>query len=392
MSLTYTEVMQKIMNESPLVFVPAETFVSAGHEVLTDQGNDITLKSAQNALLNNGKLAKAGLVRLTVGTEIYVVDAAKAGAILSGDVAPEGDATAQAVSASIKAPTPRPTGGSFYGVPIHPDPIDDVLLSMMPQKIGYQESSHREMKQLAMAYKLRKHVMAIGPTGSGKTALVNDFFFNINKPYVRINFSEGIDEFQLVGHLTKGKDGEVMFVEGLITQAMKYGFGLCLDEVNMAEADVLSILHGVMDFGHLTIPYNDNEIVKAHPDFFIIGCINPPEDYAGAKEMNQATLSRFRWIMEVDYLAADDEAKVVMEQSGVSNPMMAEQLVSIANDCREAKKAMQISWDCSTRNLIDALAFSEFENIKKCVNACVTLRCPSEDREIVEAIIRARLA
>jgi MoxR-like ATPase len=389
MSLTYTEVMQKIMNESPEVFVPARDFISAGHEILTNQGNDISVKSAQNALLNNGKLAKAGLVRLTVGSDVYVVDASKAGAILSGDTIPDNSSPAQATAVATE---PRPSGGSFYGVPVHESPIDDVLLSMMPQKIGYKESSHREMKQLAMAYKLRKHVMAIGPTGSGKTALANDFFYSINKPYARINFSEGIDEFQLVGHLTKGKDGQVMFVEGLITMAMKYGFGLVLDEVNMAEADVLSILHGVMDYGHLTIPYNDNEIVKAHPDFFIIGCINPPEDYAGAKEMNQATLSRFRWIMEVDYLDASDEAFVVMEQSGVSNPMMAEQLVSIANDCRAAKKAMQISWDCSTRNLIDALAFSEFENIKKCVKACVTLRCPSEDRELVESIIRARLA
>lgn len=389
MSLTYTEVMMKIMNESPLVFVPSEQFVSAGHEVLVSQGNDITVKSAQNALLNNGKLAKAGLVRLTVGSDVFVVEAAKASSILSGDTIVS-DNPAQPQPHPIQAP--RPSGGSFYGVPVHDAPIDSVMLSMMPEKIGYQESSNREMKQLAMAYKLRKHVMAIGPTGSGKTALANDFFFNINKPYARINFSEGIDEFQLVGHMTKGKDGQVMFVEGLITQAMKYGFGLVLDEVNFAEPDVLSILHGVMDYGHLTIPYNDNEIVKAHPDFFIIGCINPPEDYAGAKEMNQATLSRFRWIMEVDYLAASDEAKVVMEQSKVSNPMMAEQLVSIANDVREAKKAMQVSWDCSTRNLIDALAFSEFENIKKCVHACLTLRCPSEDREIIEAIIRARLA
>lgn len=390
MSLTYIEVMQKTMNEANMVFVPAEQFVARGHEILVQQGNEISMQSANNALLNNGKLLKAGLIRLTIGSDIFVCDASQASAILNGSaVAQDEKIPAEQVKSSKVI---RPSGGSFFGVPVHPSPDDEYAKTLMPMKIGYKESSEREFKQLAMCYQLRKHAMLVGPTGSGKTALANDFFFNINKPYIRINFSEGIDEFQLVGHLTKGKDGQIIFVDGFITLAMKHGFGLVLDEVNFAEAGVLSILHGVMDYGYLSIPYNDNEIVKAHPDFFIIGCINPPEDYHGAKELNQATASRFRWFMNVDYLAADDETQVVMEQSGVMNPMMAEQLVAIANDCRSAKKAMQISWDCSTRNLIDALAFSEFDNIKKCVNACLTLRCPVEDREVVEAIIRARLA
>jgi len=391
MSLTYTEVMQKMMNESPLAFMPAEQFVARGHEILVEQGNEITPQSAKNALLNNGKLAKAGLVRLTVGSEIYVCDESQAMAILSGSpVSVAVDDSPSAVA--VVAPRPAPAVGSFNGVPVHATPDDEYLRSLIPQRIGFKESSKREMKRLATCYRLKKHVMLVGPTGSGKTALANDFFAAINKPYIRINFSEGIDEFQLVGHMTKGKDGQVVFVEGFITLAMKHGIGLVFDEVNFADEGVLSILHGVMDYGYLSIPYNDNEIVKAHPDFFIIGCINPPEDYAGAKEMNQATLSRFRWIEEVDYLAEADEAQVVMEQSGVMNLAMAEQLVAIANDCRSAKRGMQITWDCSTRNLIDALAFSEFDNIKTCVNACMTLRCPVEDRAVVEAIVRARLA
>ena len=174
--------------------------------------------------------------------------------------------------------------------------------------------------------------------------------------------------------------------------AMTYGLGIILDEVNAMDEAVATILHGAMDFGYLSVPYNKNEIVHAHPDFFVVGCINPPEDYAGMKELNQATASRFRWFQYVDYLPEETEIEVIMEQSGVHNPVVARSLVRLANDVRAAKQAGDIGWDCSTRNLIDALSFSTDDPLPKCIQSCLINRCPPMDRDVVEGVARARIS
>ena len=387
MTMTYTELMTEIMNENGGDFVRADDFVKAGYALLQNQGNTLTEQSARNNLLNHRKLEAAGLVKVSIGKTDFVMKADAAQALMSGDRAPV------APTSPVRHST-VPTGGTFYGVTRREDPEDDLLKMMIPKLIGYKESDKREFRRIANCYSKspKKHVMLEGPTGSGKTALANDFFANCNIPYIRVNCSEGLDEFQLVGHMTKDRNGEMIFVPGFLHMAMTHGIGLVLDEVNSVDPSVATILHGAMDFGYMTVAYNDNEIVHAHDDFFVIGCINPPEDYEGMKEMNQATLSRFRWIEKVDYLPEETEVEVIMEQSGVHNPVVARTLVRLANDVRAAKKAGDIGWDCSTRNLIDALEFSVDETLSVCINNCLIYRCPPMDRDVIEGVARARVS
>ena len=388
MTRTYVELMNELMADSATDIVPADDFVQRGFAALTAQGNELTQQSAKNNLLNHRKLDDAGLVKISIGRSEFVASTEAANNLLTGGaINVVGSSTSP-----TEQPTATPEGGSFYGIPRADDPENELFATMIPKKIGFVESGDREFRTLANAYKRRKHIMLEGPTGSGKTALANDFCAELNKPMIRVNCSEGMDEFQLVGHMTKNKSGEVIFVPGFIHMAMKYGITIVLDEVNSLDEAVATILHGVMDFGYLSIPYNDNEILHAHPDFFVIGCINPPEDYAGMKEMNQATLSRFRWIEQVGYLPEDKEVEVVMAQAGVNNPMVARTLVRLANDVRASKKAGDIGWDCSTRNLIDCLSFSTDEPLPKAIRATLVNRCPPIDRDVVDRAAAARVS
>jgi MoxR-like ATPase len=387
MSRTYTELMQAVMNEQGGDFLPEADFVRIGYRMLLGQGNDLSEKSARNNLLNHNKLEAAGLVKVSIGKSVFVMRQDAASGLMNGE-----SVVAAAPSPASQPAIEVPEGGSFYGIERLESPEDPLLAAMIPKVIGYKESDKREFRRLANCYKRRKHVMLVGPTGSGKTALANDFFAQINKPYVRVNCSEGLDEFQLVGHMSKDAEGKIVFVPGFLHMAMTHGIGIVLDEVNAMEQSVKTILHGAMDFGYLSVPYNNNEIVHAHEDFFVIGCINPPEDYAGMKEMNQATLSRFRWVEHVDYLPEDTEVQVIMEQSGVHNPVVARMVVRLANDVRASKKAGEIGWDCSTRNLIDALSFSTDDSLQVCIEACLINRCPVEDRDVIEGVCRARIS
>ncbi len=385
---TYVELMNELMSDWSGDFCPASNFVDRGFAALTAQGNDLTRQSAKNNLLNHRKLEQAGLVKISIGKSEFVATNQAAENLLNGGAV---DIVSAPAERTPVAPV-TPDGGTFYGIPRAETPENPHHAILIPEKIGFEESDKREMRRMANCYRQKKHIMLVGPTGCGKTVLANDFFAEINRPCIRVNCSEGMDEFQLVGHLTKNKDGEVIFVPGFVHMAMTYGFGLILDEINSVDDAVKTILHGVMDFGYLTVPYNDNEIVRAHPDFFVIGCINPPEDYAGMKEMNQATLSRFRWIENVDYLPEDKEVEVIMAQSGVHNPLVARTLVRLANDIRASKKAGDIGWDCSTRNLIDTLAFSTDEPLPECIRACLVNRAEPMDRDTVDRAAAARIS
>ncbi len=64
---------------------------------------------------------------------------------------------------------------------------------------------------------------------------------------------------------------------------MRKGYWIILDELNLAPTEVLEALNRVLDDNReLFIPENQ-ELVRAHPNFLIFGTQNPPGIYAGRK-------------------------------------------------------------------------------------------------------------
>ncbi|KAG8189752.1 hypothetical protein JTE90_012927 [Oedothorax gibbosus] len=85
------------------------------------------------------------------------------------------------------------------------------------------------------------------------------------------------------------------FIEGALIKAMRSGEWLLLDEINLAEAETLECLAGVLendDNALLLLEKGDNEPVKRHPDFHIFACMNPATD-VGKKDLPAGIRSRF---------------------------------------------------------------------------------------------------
>ncbi|GIQ83250.1 midasin, partial [Kipferlia bialata] len=108
------------------------------------------------------------------------------------------------------------------------------------------------------------------------------------------------------------------FVEGSMVRALREGHWILLDEINLASSEVLhrigTILNGAT--GSITLAERgDNRSVRRHPNFRLIGVMNPPTD-VGKKELPTSVRSRFSEIYVHELSTKEDLSQLV---TGVLN-------------------------------------------------------------------------
>lgn len=91
-----------------------------------------------------------------------------------------------------------------------------------------------------------------GPTGSGKTSVVNEVCARLNWPVQLLTLNNRFEFNQLTGHFTyssqkEGGAPEMTFQYGPLAKAMKYGHVLVLNEIDLADAGELAGLNDVLE-------------------------------------------------------------------------------------------------------------------------------------------------
>ena len=159
-----------------------------------------------------------------------------------------------------------------------------------------------DVEIIKKAIEYRKNVLLIGETGTGKTHCSRSIAVEFGIPYMRVNLNGGTTVEDLVGQWIP-HNGGWEWSDGVLTKMLRYGGLFVCDELNAANAEILFILHSILDDERkVVLVQKDGEVVQAHKDFVFIATMNP-STYEGTKPLNLALFDRFDVILEFKDIA-----------------------------------------------------------------------------------------
>jgi midasin len=199
-------------------------------------------------------------------------------------------------------------------------------------------------------------VLLEGPTSAGKTTLVEYIAARCGHQVVRINnhehtgecvvfyvvssqtsaaHSSFLDIQEYTGSFAADSCGSLSFRDGLLVRALRFGYWVILDELNLAPSEVLEALNRLLDDNRELFIAEINETVKPHPNFRLFATQNPCGAYGGRKPLSRAFRNRFVEIHMGDIPNA--EMKTILELKCGCPPSHAKHLVEIMVSLRHRR-------------------------------------------------------
>jgi len=214
---------------------------------------------------------------------------------------------------------------------------------------------------ILMAWELGDKVLCYGPTGAGKSSLIEQLCALTGRPFIRVNCTGDMDSSMIFGQLT-AKDGSTVWVDGAVTEAVRHGAVFAWDEWDVTPPEISMGLQWLLeDNGKLFLKEMPGETVDKqiipHENFRLVAIGNTQGQgdesgaHAGTNVQNSATLDRFGTAVFVDYLNPLVEEKMIINKYPTINKKFAKELVKLANLIRSAYKANQFSLTISPRSL-----------------------------------------
>ncbi|KAG5680585.1 hypothetical protein PVAND_010082 [Polypedilum vanderplanki] len=204
------------------------------------------------------------------------------------------------------------------------------------------ESVQKNLKDLARIISIGKlPILLQGPTSAGKTSLIEFIAKRTGNHCLRINNHEHTDLQEYIGTYVADITGKLSFQEGVLVKAMRNGYWIILDELNLAPSDILEALNRVLDDNReLYIPETQT-IVKAHPNFMLFATQNPPGLYGGRKTLSRAFKNRFIELHFSDI--PKNELEIILEKRCLVPMKYAQKMV-------QTMTALQINRRTTTKN------------------------------------------
>ncbi|KAL8810672.1 MAG: hypothetical protein Q9200_002384 [Gallowayella weberi] len=170
-------------------------------------------------------------------------------------------------------------------------------------------------------------VLLQGPTSSGKTSMVEYLAAISGNRFVRINNHEYTDLQEYLGTYISSPNGELQYQEGILVQALREGFWIVLDELNLAPIDVLEALNRLLDDNRELFLPETQQIVRPHENFMLFATQNPPGIYGGRKVLSRAFRNRFLELHFDDI--PEDELEVILRERSQIAPSFCAKIVAV---------------------------------------------------------------
>ncbi|AGG89011.1 AAA family ATPase [Rhodanobacter denitrificans] len=202
----------------------------------------------------------------------------------------------------------------------------------------------------------KEGLQLIGPTGSGKTSLIEQVCARLNVPVVSVTAHERMEVPELISSIV-AFEGSTMTVDGPLTMAIRNGWPFVLNESDLLESGTATGLNDIIERGFLVIP-STNELVRAAQGFAFIATSNTGgagDDlgaYVGTKVQNLAFRDRFLKVV-VDYMDEPTELKLLERKFPSTSVQVLKGFIAVANMIREGFKAgTGLDVTMSTRTLV----------------------------------------
>ena len=271
---------------------------------------------------------------------------------------------------------------------------------LIPKDILYlteKDTSKDVLYEIALCIYKKTPCLIEGVKGIGKTTAVFYLAQETQNPLLYIQLTGETTPDELLGKWLINDKG-TYWIDGIVTTAIKEGYWLVLDEVNVAMHETLACLQSILD-GRKSLCLTDknNEIISVHENFRLFATMNPTDEYVGTKELNSAFVDRFIKLKagypskekEIAILKSNEKVNINDKEQGEAGGVIT-RMVEFAEKIRSLHSKNKISFDISTRNLIDWAMLCDILSIKEAFRISVMNKIEIEqDKKELQNILNA---
>ena len=220
-------------------------------------------------------------------------------------------------------------------------------------------------------------VFITGLSGNGKTMGVTQACAENKRELIRVNITIETDEDDLLGGY-RLKDGQTVWQNGPVIEAMERGAVLLLDEIDLASNKIMC-LQPILE-GSGVFVKKINKFIKPAHGFNVVATANTKGQgsddgkFIGTNVLNEAFLERFPITFEQSYPKPAVEEKILvntLKTSGKSDKDFCKKLVTWADVIRKTYFDGGVDEIISTRRLVHIIqAYAIFNKKMKAVEVC----------------------
>ncbi len=239
--------------------------------------------------------------------------------------------------------------------------------SAVDETLPWYRPVDQECEIFATAYHERIPLLLKGPTGCGKSRLVEHMAARLGRPLVTVPCHDETSATDLTGrYLIEG--GDTVWQDGPVTRAVRNGAILYLDEFAEARSDVVVVIHPLTDHRRTLFVERCDEVIPARDGFMLVVSFNPGYQ-RGLKELKPSTRQRFTSI-SLGYPEPSVEQEILCGETG-SDPGLARNLVALGAKLRQ----------------VEPLGFAEMPSTRLLVNATRLIQAGLPPRAACNAAI-----